>query len=65
MLMSVPCSFIKLPELKDFGVDRIMKEAAMAKLFAKEAAQCVIEEAIQLFGGSRVVSGFPIGQFYR
>ena len=50
---------------KDMGADRITREAAMAKLFATEAAQRVIDEAVQIFGGSGVVSGFAVEQLYR
>lgn len=50
---------------KDKGTKRITKEAAMAKLFATEAAQRVIDEAVQIFGGSGVVSGFAVEQLYR
>ena len=50
---------------KDMGTDRITREAAMAKLFATEAAQRVIDEAVQIFGGSGVVSGFAVEQHYR
>ncbi|MEC8981105.1 MAG: acyl-CoA dehydrogenase family protein [SAR324 cluster bacterium] len=50
---------------KDKGAERITKEAAMAKLFATEAAQRVIDEAVQIFGGSGVVSGVPVEQLYR
>ena len=49
---------------KDMGADRITREAAMAKLFATEAAQRVIDEAVQIFGGSGVVSGFAVEQLY-
>jgi len=50
---------------KDKGAEKITKEAAMAKLFATEAAQRVFDEAVQIFGGSGVVSGFPVEQLYR
>jgi len=50
---------------KDNSADRITREAAMAKLFATEAAQRVIDEAVQIFGGSGVVSGFAVEQLYR
>ena len=50
---------------KDMGADRITREAAVAKLFATEAAQRVIDEAVQIYGGSGVVSGFAIEQLYR
>ena len=45
---------------KDNSADRITREAAMAKLFATEAAQRVIDEAVQIFGGSGVVSGYAV-----
>ena len=50
---------------KDNSADRITSEAAVAKLFATEAAQRVIDEAVQIFGGSGVVSGFAVEQLYR
>ena len=50
---------------KDNNADRITREAAMAKFFATEAAQRVIDDAVQIFGGSGVVSGFAVEQLYR
>ena len=50
---------------RDQGAERITREAAMAKLFATEAAQRVIDDAVQLFGGRGVVSGEPVEQLYR
>ena len=50
---------------KDNGAERITKEAAMAKLFATETAQRLIDEAVQIFGGSGVVSGFAVEKLYR
>jgi alkylation response protein AidB-like acyl-CoA dehydrogenase len=47
------------------GVDRVTREAAMAKLYATEAAQRVIDDAVQLFGGRGVVSGEPVERLYR
>lgn len=41
------------------------KEAAMAKLYATEAAQRVIDDAVQLFGGRGVVSGAAVERLYR
>ena len=58
-------SIIVLPGQEDSSADRITREAAMAKLFATEAAQRVIDEAVQIFGGSGVVSGFAVEQLYR
>src|SRR3954468_8871630 len=36
---------------KDRGALRVTREAAMAKMYATEAAQRVIDSAVQLFGG--------------
>lgn len=44
---------------------RITREAAMAKLYATEAAQRVVDAAVQLFGGLGVVSGQVVEQLYR
>jgi len=40
-------------------------DAAMAKLFATEAAQRVIDRAVQLFGGAGVVAGCVVERLYR
>lgn len=50
---------------RDSGADRVTREAAMAKLYATEAAQRVIDAAVQLFGGRGVVSGAPVETLYR
>jgi acyl-CoA dehydrogenase len=50
---------------KDAGAARITREAAMAKLFATEAAQAVIDAAVQLHGGLGVVAGHPVERLYR
>lgn len=50
---------------KDSGAARVTREAAMAKLYATEAAQEVIDAAVQLFGGQGVVTGSPVEQLYR
>ena len=50
---------------KDQGAARITREAAMAKLYATEAAQKVIDKAVQLFGGLGVVKGVPVESLYR
>jgi acyl-CoA dehydrogenase len=44
---------------------RITLEAAMAKSFATEAAQHVIDEAVQIAGGRGVLVGSPIERLYR
>jgi acyl-CoA dehydrogenase len=50
---------------KDAGAERVTKEAAMAKAFATEAAQRVIDAAVQLFGGHGVTSGHIVERLYR
>jgi acyl-CoA dehydrogenase len=44
---------------------RITREAAMAKLYATEEAQKVIDQAVQLFGGLGVVTGNTVERLYR
>jgi acyl-CoA dehydrogenase len=50
---------------KDAGAARITREAAMAKLFATEAAQRVIDDALQIHGALGVVAGHPVERLYR
>ncbi|WP_158967762.1 acyl-CoA dehydrogenase family protein [Chachezhania sediminis] len=50
---------------KDSGAPRVTREAAMAKLFATEQAQKVIDTAVQLFGGEGVKSGVKVESLYR
>jgi acyl-CoA dehydrogenase len=50
---------------KDTTGARVTREASMAKLFATEAAQQVIDHAVQLFGGHGVVSGNTVERLYR
>lgn len=50
--------------LKDAGLP-CLTEAAMAKLFASEAAERICSSAIQAFGGYGYVSDFPVERIYR
>ena len=50
---------------RDNGAPRVTREAAMAKMYATEAAQRVIDDALQLLGGRGVVAGNPVEQLYR
>ena len=50
---------------KDMGAPRVTREAAMAKLFSTEAAQQVIDRAVQLHGGDGVRSGETVERLYR
>ncbi|MCG8505801.1 MAG: acyl-CoA dehydrogenase, partial [Sphingomonadales bacterium] len=51
--------------LKDQGAARVTREAAMAKLYATEAAQDVIDRAVQLHGGEGVRAGSTVERLYR
>lgn len=44
---------------------RFSKEAAMAKLFASEAAHAVTHAAVQVFGGYGYIKDFPVERMYR
>jgi len=50
---------------KDNGAARITREASMAKLFATERAQRVIDKAVQLHGGDGVRHGSTVERLYR
>jgi acyl-CoA dehydrogenase len=50
---------------KDMGAPRVTREAAMAKLYSTEAAQRVIDSAVQLHGGDGVRSGHTVEKLYR
>ncbi|WP_417680383.1 acyl-CoA dehydrogenase family protein [Roseibium sp.] len=50
---------------KDSGAPRVTREAAMAKLFATDQAQAVIDKAVQLHGGDGVRSGETVEKLYR
>ena len=50
---------------KDNGAARVTREAAMAKLFATERAQQVIDKAVQLHGGDGVRRGHIVERLYR
>ncbi|WBU58374.1 acyl-CoA dehydrogenase family protein [Paracoccus sediminicola] len=50
---------------KDQGAPRVSREAAMAKLYATEAAQEVIDAAVQLHGGDGVRHGEKVEELYR
>ncbi|WP_146590585.1 acyl-CoA dehydrogenase family protein [Puniceibacterium confluentis] len=50
---------------KDMGAPRVTREAAMAKLFATDEAQKVIDAAVQLHGGDGVRAGSVVERLYR
>jgi acyl-CoA dehydrogenase len=51
--------------LKDHGRDRVTAESAMAKLFATEAAQRIVDRAVQIHGGIGVEHGSVVERLYR
>jgi acyl-CoA dehydrogenase len=50
---------------KDAGAARVTREASMAKLFATERAQRVVDKAVQLHGGDGVRRGHIVERLYR
>lgn len=51
--------------LKDTGVARITREASEAKMYATEAACRIIDQAVQIHGGSGLVRGSVVERLYR
>src|SRR6266567_3912716 len=50
---------------KDQGAARITRESSIAKMYATEMAQRVIDRAVQLFGGDGVRVGVKVEALYR
>ena len=50
---------------RDGGADRTDLEAAMAKSFATEIAQGVVDDAVQILGGRGVLADHPVDRLYR
>ena len=50
---------------RDILGSRVTREASMAKLFATESAQAVVDAAVQVFGGLGVVRGVTVERLYR
>ena len=50
---------------KDRGAPRVTLEAAMAKAFATEAAQRIVDDAVQILGGRGVLADSPVDRLYR
>jgi acyl-CoA dehydrogenase len=50
---------------RDVVGGRITREASIAKLFATESAQQVVDAAVQIFGGLGVVRGTTVERLYR
>ena len=50
---------------KDNGAERVTRQAAMAKLYATEVAQDIIDSAVQLLGARGVVHNSVVERLYR
>ena len=50
---------------RDGGADRTDTAAAMAKAFATEMAQRVVDDAVQIVGGRGVLAEHPVDRLYR
>ena len=51
--------------LKDTGAGRITREASEAKLYATEVACRIVDQAVQIHGGSGLVRGSVVERLYR
>jgi acyl-CoA dehydrogenase len=51
--------------LKDHGAEPSTREASEAKLFATEAAQRIIDQAVQIHGGAGLLRGTVVERLYR
>ncbi len=51
--------------LKDTGAERSTRQASEAKLFATEAAGRIIDQAVQIHGGTGLVRGSIVERLYR
>jgi acyl-CoA dehydrogenase len=50
---------------QDRGTGRVTLAAAMAKAFATEAAQRIVDDAVQILGGQGVLASHPVDRLYR
>ena len=49
----------------DLGAARVTLESAMAKAFATEAAQRIVDDAVQIIGGRGALADHPVDRLYR
>ena len=50
---------------RDRGAERTPVESAMAKTFATETAQRIVDDAVQILGGRGVLADHPVDHLYR
>ena len=55
---------MRAAQMKDAG-ERVTMEAAMAKLYASEAACRICDEGVQIHGGYGFIKDYPAEKFYR
>jgi alkylation response protein AidB-like acyl-CoA dehydrogenase len=55
---------IRAAQRKDAGLP-VTREAAMAKLYASEAAVKICDEGVQIHGGYGFIKDYPAEKFYR
>jgi acyl-CoA dehydrogenase len=51
--------------VNDCGAKDLKAKSSMAKLYATEAAQRIVDQALQIHGGIGVVTGTPVERLYR
>ena len=51
--------------MKDAGIERYSKEAAMAKYMASEACMYSVREAVQIYGGYGYTKDYAVERFFR
>ena len=56
---------LRAAHAKDTRQNRVSMEVGMAKMYATEAAQTIIDKAVQLFGGLGVTRGLVVERLYR
>jgi acyl-CoA dehydrogenase len=49
----------------DRGAERVTLEAAMAKAYATEGAQRIVDDAVQILGGAGLLRSHPVDRLYR
>ncbi|MGH7741180.1 MAG: acyl-CoA dehydrogenase family protein, partial [Candidatus Eiseniibacteriota bacterium] len=49
----------------DHGAERVTLEAALAKSYATESAQRIVDDAVQVLGGEGVLASHPVDRLYR
>jgi len=49
----------------DHGGGDLKEKSSMAKLFATEAAQRIVDQALQIHGGAGLIAGTPVERLYR